>query len=107
MMAIVKAISEVCGESGRWVHYGATSNDILDTATGLQLAQLLDLIDTKLRKLLGVLVRRAEETKTLVAVGRTHGQQGYLPRSVSGLPSGQAKEAGILNVSNNCAPGSP
>ncbi len=76
MMAIVKAISEVCGESGRWVHYGATSNDILDTATGLQLAQALDLIDTKLRKLLGVLVRRAEETKTLVAVGRTHGQQG-------------------------------
>jgi adenylosuccinate lyase len=32
MMAIVKAISEVCGDSGRWVHYGATSNDMLDTA---------------------------------------------------------------------------
>ena len=54
MMAIVKAISEVCGESGRWVHYGATSNDILDTATGLQLGQTLDLIDAKLRKLLSV-----------------------------------------------------
>ena len=76
MMAIVKAISEVCGESGRWVHYGATSNDILDTATGLQLAQALDLTDAKLRKLLGVLIRRAGETTTLVAVGRTHGQQG-------------------------------
>ena len=76
MMAIVKAISEVCGESGRWVHYGATSNDILDTATGLQLAQALDLTDAKLRKLLGVLVQRAGETIALVAVGRTHGQQG-------------------------------
>ena len=76
MMAIVKAVSEVCGESGRWVHYGATSNDILDTATGLQLAQALDLIDAKLRKLLGVLLRRADETISLVAVGRTHGQQG-------------------------------
>ena len=43
MMAIVKAISEVCGDSGRWVHYGATSNDILDTATGLQLRQALTL----------------------------------------------------------------
>jgi adenylosuccinate lyase len=43
MMAIVKAISEVCGDSGRWVHYGATSNDILDTATGLQLRQALSL----------------------------------------------------------------
>ena len=51
MMAIVKAVAEVCGESGRWVHYGATSNDILDTATGLQVSQALDLIDQKLRLL--------------------------------------------------------
>jgi len=76
MMAIVKAISEVCGESGRWVHYGATSNDILDTATGLQLGQALDLLDVKLRKFLAVLLRRADETKTLVCIGRTHGQHG-------------------------------
>jgi adenylosuccinate lyase len=76
MMAIVKAISEVCGESGRWVHYGATSNDILDTATGLQLSQSLDLLDKKLRLLLSVLLKRADETKTLVCIGRTHGQQG-------------------------------
>jgi adenylosuccinate lyase len=76
MMAIVKAISEVTGESGRWVHYGATSNDILDTATGLQLGQTLDLLDTKLRKLLSVLLKRAEENKNLVCIGRTHGQHG-------------------------------
>ncbi|NMB80167.1 MAG: adenylosuccinate lyase [Methanomicrobiales archaeon] len=76
MMAIVKSISEVTGESGRWVHYGATSNDILDTATGLQLGQTLDLLDGKLRKLLSVLLRRAEENKTLVCIGRTHGQHG-------------------------------
>jgi len=76
MMAIVRAISEVTGESGRWVHYGATSNDILDTATGLQLKQTLDLIDQKLRKLLGVLLKRSYETKSLVCIGRTHGQHG-------------------------------
>jgi len=76
MMAIVKTISEVCGEDGRWIHYGATSNDILDTATGLQLVQALDLIDAKLRRLLGALLQRSEETKTLVCVGRTHGQHG-------------------------------
>jgi adenylosuccinate lyase len=76
MMAIVKAISEVTGESGRWVHYGATSNDILDTATGLQLGQTLDLIDQKLRGLLGVLLKRSAETKSLVCIGRTHGQHG-------------------------------
>ena len=76
MMAIVKAISEVTGESGRWVHYGATSNDLLDTATGLQLKQTLDLIDQKLRQLLGILLKRSAETKSLVCVGRTHGQHG-------------------------------
>jgi len=76
MMAIVKSISEVCGEPGRWIHYGATSNDILDTATGLQIGQALDLIEIKLRTLLGVLLQQSEETKTLVCVGRTHGQHG-------------------------------
>jgi adenylosuccinate lyase len=76
MMAIVKTISEVCGDSGRWVHYGATSNDILDTATGLQLKKTLDLMDEKLRKLLGILLRRADENKGLVCIGRTHGQHG-------------------------------
>ncbi|MFA4859551.1 adenylosuccinate lyase [Methanoregula sp.] len=76
MMAIVKSITEVSGESGRWVHYGATSNDILDTATGLQLGQALNLMDEKLRRLLGVLLKRADENKTLVCIGRTHGQHG-------------------------------
>ena len=76
MMAIVKAISEVSGDAGRWVHYGATSNDILDTATGLQLAQALTLIDKKLRILLGILLKRSDETKSLVCIGRTHGQHG-------------------------------
>ena len=76
MMAIVKAVSEACGEPGRWIHYGATSNDILDTATGLQIVQALDLVDAKLRTLLGVLLQRSGETKTLVCVGRTHGQHG-------------------------------
>jgi adenylosuccinate lyase len=76
MMAMVTAISEVCGDAGRWVHYGATSNDILDTATGLQLLQALMLIDKKLRMLLEVLIKRAEETKSMVCIGRTHGQHG-------------------------------
>ena len=76
MMAIVKSITEVTGESGRWVHYGATSNDILDTATGLQLGQTLNLLEEKLQRLLAVLLKRADENKTLVCIGRTHGQHG-------------------------------
>jgi adenylosuccinate lyase len=72
----VKAISEQCGDAGRWVHFGATSNDILDTATGLQIRGTMDLLDTKLRRLLWVLLKRSEETRNLVCAARTHGQIG-------------------------------
>jgi len=76
MMAVVKALSEASGESGRWVHFGATSNDILDTATGLQLKESLALLESKLVRLLAVLLRRAKETRDLVCAARTHGQIG-------------------------------
>lgn len=76
MMSIVRAVTEVCGESGRWIHYGATSNDILDTATGIQVKESLFLLEAKLKRLLGVLLKRADETKNLVCAGRTHGQIG-------------------------------
>lgn len=76
MMAVVRAISEVCGSAGRWIHYGATSNDILDTATGLQIRDALDILEVKLKRLLEVLLNRAEQTRHLVCIGRTHGQHG-------------------------------
>ncbi len=76
MMSVVRAVTEVCGDSGRWIHYGATSNDILDTATGIQVKESLFLIEGKLKQLLGVLLKRAGETKNLVCAGRTHGQIG-------------------------------
>ncbi|HMZ31545.1 MAG TPA: lyase family protein, partial [Methanoregulaceae archaeon] len=76
MMAIVKAIAEVCGESGGWVHYGATSNDILDTATGLQLKESLGILNAKLRDLLAVLLQHSHDTRYLVCAARTHGQIG-------------------------------
>ncbi len=76
MMAIVKSIAEECGDSARWVHYGATSNDMLDTATGLQVKQSLELVEQKLKKLLSVLLVRSHENIKLVCAGRTHGQIG-------------------------------
>ncbi len=77
MMAIVLAITEQCGEeAGKWVHFGATSNDILDTATGLQLKDAIAILEEKTRKLLVVLLDRAEEHKSTVCAGRTHGQIG-------------------------------
>lgn len=77
MMAVVTAISEQCKNgAGKWVHFGATSNDILDTATALQIKDAIDLLEDKLKTLLGVLVDKAEAHKNTVCCGRTHGQIG-------------------------------
>ncbi len=73
MMAVVLAMAEVC-DYGEWIHLGATSNDILDTATGLQIKASLDIIEAKLKALLEVLLDMAVENKNLVCAGRTHGQ---------------------------------
>lgn len=77
MMAVVLAVSEQCREdAGKWVHFGATSNDILDTATGLQIKDAIEILEEKLRGLLKVLLSQAEAHKELVCCGRTHGQIG-------------------------------
>jgi adenylosuccinate lyase len=60
---------------GRWVHYGMTSSDLLDTALGLTLARSTDLVVAKADRLVEVLRRRAIEHWDTVCVGRTHGVQ--------------------------------
>ena len=74
IMAVVKALSEVCGEHGKYVHLGATSNDIIDTANALLIKESLELIGDYLRELRSVLKRLAERHKYTVCIGRTHGQ---------------------------------
>ncbi len=74
MMAVVLAYAEQCGAPGQWVHYGATSNDILDTGLALQLKDAMDILEDKLHKLKFVLLEKADKTKHLVTAGRTHGQ---------------------------------
>lgn len=76
MMAVVLALAEQCGDAGDWVHFGATSNDILDTALALQLRDGIDIIEKRLRKLKDVLVDLAVDHKHTVCVSRTHGQIG-------------------------------
>lgn len=77
VMAVVVAISEQCrDDAGKWVHFGATSNDILDTATALQIKDAIDILEDKLKILLRVLVNQAEAHKQTVCCGRTHGQIG-------------------------------
>lgn len=72
IMALVKAITEET--DCRWIHFGATSNDIIDTATATQLRDTVKILEIKLRKLARLLADRAVEYKEVVCLGRTHGQ---------------------------------
>jgi adenylosuccinate lyase len=74
IMAVVKALSEVCGGSGKFVHLGATSYDIVDTANALQFRDALKIIEKELSEIYETLLGLAENKIKLVAVGRTHGQ---------------------------------
>ena len=74
IMAMVNALSEQTGEAGRYVHLGATSNDIVDTAIALEFKDMLDLIDEDLDRLISVLADRAEQHRRTPMMGRTHGQ---------------------------------
>jgi adenylosuccinate lyase len=72
--SLVRALSEVCGPSGAYVHLGATSYDIVDTTNALQLKEALDLIETKLVEFDKILMQKARQYKRTVMAGRTHGQ---------------------------------
>lgn len=74
IMSLVKAISEVSGNAERWIHFGATSNDIIDTAVATQLRDSLKILETKILKLIEILVEKAEKYRDMVCLGRTHGQ---------------------------------
>lgn len=72
--AVVEALSEACGKSGRYVHLGVTSSDILDTATALQVRDALQLIMKRLDQLEQTLLTQADKYSDTICVGRTHGQ---------------------------------
>ncbi len=73
VIAFTMAVGETIGPEARWLHYGLTSNDILDTAQALLVAEASQLLLAGLDKLSNVLRRRAYEFKDTVMVGRTHG----------------------------------
>ncbi len=75
LMAMVRALTEVCqADAGRFVHLGATSYDIEDTALALQLTAALALIRRLTEATRDILLDWAKRTQRLVCVGRTHGQ---------------------------------
>jgi len=72
--ALVRALAEASGPSGAYVHLGATSYDIVDTATALQLKEALELIERRLDDFEKVLMNKALQYKETIMMGRTHGQ---------------------------------
>ena len=75
VIAFTTAVAEKIAstEASRWLHYGLTSNDVVDTAQALQLKAASAIIAEGLRGLAAILKRRAQEFKHTPMVGRTHG----------------------------------
>ena len=74
IMALTKAMAEAAGEAGWCIHLGATSNDIVDTAVGLQLRDSIVLLRKQLCHLIAVCADVAERERDTVMLGRAHGQ---------------------------------
>ena len=73
IVAFTRAVSETLGEERKWVHYGLTSTDVVDTANGYLLKQANAILLDDIEKMLEVLRKRAVEFKATPCIGRTHG----------------------------------
>ncbi len=73
MAAFVDVLAASVGEAGRWIHFGLTSSDVLDTALALQLRAAGEVLVAGARALVAALVARAREHADTLCVGRTHG----------------------------------
>ncbi|MBE0429540.1 MAG: adenylosuccinate lyase [Thermoleophilia bacterium] len=73
VIAFLTNVGEHVGEASKYIHYGMTSSDMLDTGLALQLREATDILLLDLRHLLGVLKKRAFEHRDTVMIGRSHG----------------------------------
>ncbi|EPH59744.1 adenylosuccinate lyase [Enterococcus casseliflavus 14-MB-W-14] len=73
VVAFTRAVSESLGDESKWVHYGLTSTDVVDTAYGYLMKQANDLIREDLNRFVTIIGEKAKEYKHTVMMGRTHG----------------------------------
>lgn len=73
VVAFTRAVSETLGEERKWVHYGLTSTDVVDTALSYVLKQANQIIQKDLENFIEILTNKAKEHKYTVMMGRTHG----------------------------------
>lgn len=75
VMAMVRAMTEQCsGDAGKYIHLGATSNDIVDTATALQIKAAVEIVQNDVDDFIFTLARLAKKERDTLEVGRTHAQ---------------------------------
>ncbi len=73
VIAFVSCVAETVGEAGRWLHYGLTSSDVVDTALAILMRDALDLVHADVVALMAVVEERALRHKHAPMIGRTHG----------------------------------
>jgi adenylosuccinate lyase len=73
VIAFTTAVAEHVGPSARWMHFGMTSSDVIDTAQALQMREACDLILTNLVRLMQAVRERADQHRRTPMIGRTHG----------------------------------
>lgn len=73
VVAFTRTVSESLGDEKKWVHYGLTSTDVVDTANGYRLKQANELLRKDLDRFCKALAEKAKEHKLTVMMGRTHG----------------------------------
>ncbi|WP_436966607.1 adenylosuccinate lyase [Staphylococcus xylosus] len=73
VVAFTRQVSETLGEERKWVHYGLTSTDVVDTALSYVIKQANDIIEKDLERFIEVLAKKAKDYKYTLMMGRTHG----------------------------------
>lgn len=73
VVAFTRSVSESLGDEKKWVHYGLTSTDVVDTANGYRLKQANEILRKDIQHIIDVLAEKAKEHKFTVMMGRTHG----------------------------------
>ncbi|ANZ32962.1 adenylosuccinate lyase [Staphylococcus carnosus] len=73
VVAFTHQVSETLGEERKWVHYGLTSTDVVDTALSYQIKQANDILEKDIERFIEVLAAKAKKYKYTLMMGRTHG----------------------------------
>ena len=103
-MALVEALAEASGKGGAYVHFGATSSDILDTAMALQMKEGMQIVRARLDSLEGILIDLTRKYRGTMTIGRTHGQHA-LPMTLGLKFAVWLREVGrYIERLNQCAP---